>query len=278
MFSNANSFKAKIKNISKDKEIPSQQVQQHNLIEQVLKLISTSSYRDSFIVKGGYLIGQMIGLDKRTTMDLDVTLKGTEMSRENLIHIFEEILCSKTDGFSFSVDKLEPIRQDDEYGGFSLKLNATFDTLKEVVFIDITTGDKITPREITYSMTSIFTNESIKIWTYNLETVLAEKLETIISRGLASTRPRDRYDLFTLYKLRKEEINLEVLKNALENTAEKRKSKDTIYNWEEQVRGIEISDYQKELWIRYQRQFKYAKDISFDNSVQVIREIMQQIF
>ena len=278
MFSNANSFKAKIKNISKDKGIPAQQVQQHYLIEQVLKLISTSSYRDSFIVKGGYLIGQMIGLDKRTTMDLDVTLKGTEMSRENLIHIFEEILCSKTDGFSLSVDKLEPIRPDDEYGGFSLKLNATFDTLKEVVFIDITTGDKITPREITYSMTSIFTNESIKIWTYNLETVLAEKLETIISRGLASTRPRDRYDLFTLYKLRKEEINLEVLKNALENTAEKRKSKDTIYNWEEQVRGIEISDYQKELWIRYQRQFKYAKDISFDNSVQVIREIMQQIF
>ena len=278
MFSNANSFKAKIKNISKAKGIPAQQVQQHYLIEQVLKLISTSSYRDSFIVKGGYLIGQMIGLDKRTTMDLDVTLKGTEMSRENLIHIFEEILCSKTDGFSFSVDKLEPIRQDDEYGGFSLKLNATFDTLKEVVFIDITTGDKITPREITYSVTSIFTNESIKIWTYNLETVLAEKLETIISRGLASTRPRDRYDLFTLYKLRKEEINLEVLKNALENTAEKRKSKDTIYNWKEQVRGIEISDYQKELWIRYQRQFKYAKDISFDNSVQVIREIMQQIF
>lgn len=278
MFSNANSFKAKIKNISKDKGIPAQQVQQHYLIEQVLKLISTSSYRDSFIVKGGYLIGQMIGLDKRTTMDLDVTLKGTEMGRENLIHIFEEILCSKTDGFSFSVDKLEPIRQDDEYGGFSLKLNATFDTLKEVVFIDITTGDKITPREITYSMTSIFTNESIKIWTYNLETVLAEKLETIISRGLASTRPRDRYDLFTLYKLRKEEINLEVLKNALENTAEKRKSKDTIYNWEEQVRGIEISDYQKELWIRYQRQFKYAKDISFDNSVQIIKEIMQQIF
>lgn len=278
MFSNANSFKAKIKNISKDKGIPAQQVQQHYLIEQVLKLISTSSYRDSFIVKGGYLIGQMIGLDKRTTMDLDLTLKGTEMSKENLIHIFEEILCSKTDGFSFSVDKLEPIRQDDEYGGFSLKLNATFDTLKEVVFIDITTGDKITPREITYSMSSIFTNESIKIWTYNLETVLAEKLETIISRGLASTRPRDRYDLFTLYKLRKEEINLEVLKNALENTAEKRKSKDTIYNWEEQVRGIEISDYQKELWIRYQRQFKYAKDISFDNSVQVIREIMQQIF
>ena len=201
MFSNANSFKAKIKNMAKDRGIPAQQLQQNFLIEQVLKLIAKSSYKDSFIVKGGYLIGQLIGLDKRTTMDLDVTLKGTTLSQENLISIFEEILSDSDDVFSFEVDKLEPIRQDDEYGGFSLKLNATFDTLREVVFIDITTGDKITPREITYSMPSLFANETIEVWTYNLETVLAEKLETIISRGVASTRPRDRYDLFTLYHI-----------------------------------------------------------------------------
>lgn len=179
MFSNANSFKAKIKNMAKDRGIPAQQLQQNFLIEQVLKLIAKSSYKDSFIVKGGYLIGQLIGLDKRTTMDLDVTLKGTTLSQENLITIFEEILSDSDDVFSFEVDKLEPIRQDDEYGGFSLKLNATFDTLREVVFIDITTGDKITPREITYSMSSLFANETIEVWTYNLETVLAEKLETI---------------------------------------------------------------------------------------------------
>ena len=277
MFSNAMSFKAKIKNIAKEKGIPPQQVQQHYLIEEVLNLISKSSYRNSFIVKGGYLIGQMIGLDKRTTMDLDVTLKGTSLNRDNLINIFEEIVSNTTSVFSFTVDKLEPIRQDDIYGGFSIKLNATFDTLNEVIFIDVTTGDKITPGEISYSMPSLFTNHTIDVWTYNLETVLAEKLETIISRGVASTRPRDRYDLFTLFKLRKNQIDFTILKRAVENTSEKRNSKELIQNWKNQVRGIETSDYQKNLWIRYQRQFKYAKDISFEESVQIINEIMKQI-
>ena len=277
MFSNAMSFKAKIKNIAQEKGIPPQQVQQHYLIEEVLNLISKSSYSNLFIVKGGYLIGQMIGLDKRTTMDLDVTLKGTSLNRENLINIFEEIISNTTSVFSFTVDKLEPIRQDDIYGGFSIKLNATFDTLNEVIFIDVTTGDKITPREISYSMPSLFTNHTIDVWTYNLETVLAEKLETIISRGVASTRPRDRYDLFVLFKLRKNQIDFKTLKRALENTSEKRNSKELIKNWKEQVRGIETSDYQKNLWIRYQRQFKYAKDISFEESVQIINEIMKQI-
>ena len=277
MFSNAMSFKAKIKNLAKEKGIPPQQVQQHYLIEEVLNLISKSSYRNSFIVKGGYLIGQMIGLDKRTTMDLDVTLKGTSLNRDNLINIFEEIVSNTTSVFSFTLDKLEPIRQDDIYGSFSIKLNATFDTLNEVIFIDVTTGDKITPREISYSMPSLFTNHTIDVWTYNLETVLAEKLETIISRGVASTRPRDRYDLFTLFKLRKNQIDFTILKRAVENTSEKRNSKELIQNWRNQVRGIETSDYQKNLWIRYQRQFKYAKDISFEESVQIINEIMKQI-
>ena len=277
MFSNAMSFKAKIKNIAKEKGIPPQQVQQHYLIEEILTLISKSSYRNSFIVKGGYLIGQMIGLDKRTTMDLDVTLKGTSLNRDNLINIFEEIVSNTTSVFSFTVDKLEPIRQDDIYGGFSIKLNATFDTLNEVIFIDVTTGDKITPGEISYSMPSLFTNHTIDVWTYNLETVLAEKLETIISRGVASTRPRDRYDLFTLFKLRKNQIDFTILKRAVENTSEKRNSKELIQNWKNQVRGIETSDYQQNLWIRYQRQFKYAKDISFEESVQIINEIMKQI-
>ena len=277
MFSNANSFKAKIKNMAKDRGIPAQQLQQNFLIEQVLKLIAKSSYKDSFIVKGGYRIGQLIGLDKRTTMDLDVTLKGTALSQENLITIFEEILSDSDDVFSFEVDKLEPIRQDDEYGGFSLKLNATFDTLREVVFIDITTGDKITPREITYSMSSLFTNETIEVWTYNLETVLAEKLETIISRGVASTRPRDRYDLFTLYHIRKDEINFDVLREALANTVEKRGSKEAIDIWASQLNSIEADEYQRQLWTRYQRQFKYAQDISFEKSVQIVRELMTTI-
>ena len=276
-FSNANSFKAKIKNIAREKGIPAQQVQQNYLIEKILKLISESRYKDSFIVKGGFLIGQMIGLDKRTTMDLDVTLKGQPLSEENIQTIFKEIVSQPSEGFQFEVDMLEPIRQDDEYGGFTLKLKATFDTLREVVFIDITTGDRITPREITYQLQSVFSENKLEVWTYNLETVLAEKIETIIRRGAASTRPRDRYDLYTLYHLRKDEIDIPILKTALNNTAKKRESLDVLTNWESQLEEIRSSDYQKQLWSRYQKSFRYASEISFEESVEVVAIILNQL-
>ncbi|HEL0008006.1 TPA: nucleotidyl transferase AbiEii/AbiGii toxin family protein [Streptococcus equi subsp. zooepidemicus] len=276
-FSNANSFKAKIKNIAREKGIPAQQVQQNYLIEKVLKLISESQYKDSFIVKGGFLIGQMIGLDKRTTMDLDVTLKGQPLSEENIQTIFKEIVSRSSEDFQFEIDILEPIRQDDEYGGFSLKLNATFDTLREVVFIDITTGDRITPREITYQMQSVFSENKLEVWTYNLETVLAEKLETIIRRGAASTRPRDRYDLYILYHLRKDEIDISILKTALNNTAKKRESLDVLTNWESQLEAIRSSDYQNQLWSRYQKSFRYASEISFEESVEVVAIILNHL-
>ncbi|MCO4478799.1 hypothetical protein Si139_01421 [Streptococcus infantarius subsp. infantarius] len=276
-FSNANSFKAKIKNIAREKGIPAQQVQQNYLIETILKLISESRYKDSFIVKGGFLIGQMIGLDKRTTMDLDVTLKGQPLSEENIQTIFKEIVSQPSEGFQFEVDMLEPIRQDDEYGGFTLKLKATFDTLREVVFIDITTGDRITPREITYQLQSVFSENKLEVWTYNLETVLAEKLETIIRRGAASTRPRDRYDLFTLYHLRKDEIDIPILKTALNNTAKKRESLDVLTNWESQLEEIRSSDYQNQLWSHYQKSFRYASEISFEESVEVVAIILNQL-
>ncbi|WP_270972335.1 nucleotidyl transferase AbiEii/AbiGii toxin family protein [Streptococcus agalactiae] len=276
-FSNANSFKAKIKNIAREKGIPAQQVQQNYLIEKILKLISESRYKDSFIVKGGFLIGQMIGLDKRTTMDLDVTLKGQPLSEENIQTIFKEIVSQPSEGFQFEVDMLESIRQDDEYGGFTLKLKATFDTLREVVFIDITTGDRITPREITYQLQSVFSENKLEVWTYNLETVLAEKLETIIRRGAASTRPRDRYDLFTLYHLRKDEIDIPILKTALNNTAKKRESLDVLINWESQLEEIRSSDYQNQLWSRYQKSFRYASEISFEESVEVVAIILNQL-
>ena len=276
-FSNSNSFKAKIKNIAIEKKIPAQQVQQNYLIEQVLKLISESRYKDSFIVKGGFLIGQMIGLDKRTTMDLDVTLKGQPLSEENIQTIFTEIVSLPSDGFQFEIDMLEAIRQDDEYGGFSLKLKATFDTLREVVFIDITTGDHITPREISYQLQSVFSEEKLEVWTYNLETVLAEKLETIIRRGAASTRPRDRYDLYTLYHLRKDEIDMSILNAALHNTAKKRESLDVLTNWENQLEAIRSSDYQNQLWSRYQKSFRYASEISFEESVDVVAIILNHL-
>ena len=210
-------------------------------------------------------------------MDLDVTLKGQPLSEENIQTIFTEIVSLPSDGIQFEIDMLEAIRQDDEYGGFSLKLKATFDTLCEVVFIDITTGDHITPREISYQLQSVFSEEKLEIWTYNLVTVLAEKLETIIRRGAASTRPRDRYDLYTLYHLRKDEIDMPILNAALHNTAKKRESLDVLTNWENQLEAIRSSDYQNQLWSRYQKSFRYASEISFEESVDVVAIILNHL-
>lgn len=276
-FTNATSFKAKIKQIAKEKGIPPQQVQQNYLIEQVLKKISVSPYQDQFIVKGGFLIGYLLGLDKRTTMDLDMTLKGAPLSEDYLIEVFNEIVTVPSDGFQFEVDRLEPIRQDDRYGGYSLKLNATYGPLKEVVFIDITTGDKITPEAIELQLSSAFSDEIIEVLSYNLETILAEKLETIISRGEGSSRPRDRYDLYTLYRMKRDQIDFSVLNQALENTCHKRGSQALMEKWQEQLEAIHQSNYQKDLWARYQRQFIYAKDISFEDSVDVVEELMMSV-
>ena len=204
-------------------------------------------------------------------------MKGQPLSEENIQTIFTEIVSQPSEGFQFEIDRLEPIRQDDEYGGFSLKLKTTFDTLREVVIIDITTGDQITPREITYQMQSVFSENKLEVWTYNLETVLAEKLETIIRRGAASTRPRDRYDLYTLYHLRKDEIDVTVLKSAVHNTAKKRESLVVLTNWENQLEAIRSSDYQNRLWTRYQKSFRYASEISFEESVEVVAIILKNL-
>lgn len=219
----------------------------------------------------------MIGLDKRTTMDLDVTLKGAPLTEEYLTEVFNHLTSLEQYGFQFSLDNLQPIRKSDDYGGYSVRLIATFDSLKEVVFIDVTTGDKITPQEIEYQLTSSFSDESIQVLSYNLETILAEKLETIISRGEASTRPRDRYDLFTLYNLRQDEIDYVVLKEALENTVKKRRSQEQFENWEKKVNAIHLSSYQKDLWFKYQNSFKYAKEISFDSSLRVVSELLEKL-
>lgn len=277
-YKNVNSFKAKIKNIAQGKGIPAQQIQQNYLIEQILRLISKSNYKECFIIKGGYLISHIIGVDKRTTMDLDVTLKAAPLSQDNLSLIFKEILSlSKDHNFLFKLDSILPIRKSDEYGGFQIKITASFNTLQETVFVAVTTGDRITPHEIQYSVKSIFSGDQIEILSYNIETVLAEKLESIISRGAVSTRPRDRYDLFTIWKLHNDEINLPLLKKALANTATKRHSMDVLEHWREQVNAIKDSDYQKQLWVKYQRSFKYAQEISFSKSVEIIETIMLEL-
>ena len=279
-FKNATSFKNRIKKIAQEKKAPAQQVQQNFLIEEVLKLLSKSRYKNAFIIKGGYLIGHLLGLDKRTTMDLDTTLKGKELSEQSLLKIFSEILEGQQNlvTFTYKVDSIDAIREEDQYGGFTLKLVATYETLNEVVYIDITTGDSLTPREISYRFPSLFNDEELSIQAYNIETVLAEKIETVISRAEASTRPRDRYDIFNLYQLRKNELNMEILDKAIRNTFKSRNSTEALLNWRNSIKKLKESEYQRELWKRYQKAFRYAQGLSFEETIETIETILSQLF
>lgn len=276
-FTNANSFKSKIKEIAKQKRILAQQVQQQYLLEQILKAIADSKYKDSFILKGGYLIGQIIGLDKRTTMDLDVTLKGISLDEHTLMNIFNDIVSISKSDFLFRVESAETIRENDKYGGVRLKIVAIYEHLKEYVFIDITTDDAITPRQIKYQFLSVFGGETIDIWSYNLERILAEKIETILSRGELSTRPRDRYDVFVLTQLNSELINYDLLSQAINRTAEKRGTIERIVDWKKTLDKLAKSNYQAGLWVNYQKRFLYAKEISFDMTNDCLYELLNRM-
>lgn len=276
-FTNANSFKSKIKEIAKRKGVPAQQVQQQYLLEQILKAISDSEYKDSFILKGGYLIGQIIGLDKRTTMDLDVTLKGISLDIHTLMDVFKEIVSISESVFLFHVESAESIRENEKYGGVRLKIEAIYEHLKEYVFIDITTDDAITPRQIKYQVLSVFDGKKIDIWSYNLETILAEKVETILSRGELSTRPRDRYDVFVLTQLNGDKIDYAILSQAIYRTAEKRGTIERIVDWKKTLDKLAKSNYQENLWFNYQKRFLYAKEISFASTNDCLYELLNRI-
>lgn len=275
-FANANSFKSKMKDIAKKKGVPAQQVQQQYLLEEILKAIALSNYKDSFILKGGYLIGQIIGLDKRTTMDLDVTLKGITLNTDTLISVFNKIVVLSESVFLFHVESAEPIRGEDKYGGVRLKISASYEHLQEYVFIDITTDDAITPREIKYQVSSVFDGKEIDIWSYNLETILAEKIETILSRGELSTRPRDRYDVFVLTQLNGDTIDYAILSQAIYRTAEKRGTIERIVDWKQTLNNLAQSNYQENLWFNYQKRFLYAKEISYAQTNDCLYELLSR--
>lgn len=213
-------------------------------------------------------------------MDLDTTIKGKELSEQSLLKIFSEILEGQQNlvTFTYKVDSIDAIRAEDQYGGFTLKLVATYETLKEVVYIDITTGDSLTPREISYRFPSLFNDEELSIQAYNIETVLAEKIETVISRAEASTRPRDRYDIYNLYKLRQNEIDMVILKKAIQNTFKARQSTEFLMRWRTSIKKLIESEYQMEMWKRYQKSFRYAQGLSFEEPIVTIETILSQLF
>lgn len=274
---NTMQLKAIIKNLAKEKNISAQLIMQNFMLERLLERISVSAYKSNFILKGGFLIAAMVGLDSRATMDMDVTLKDVMLSEKNIKDIFDD-LCKVelNDGVEFVLNSIKEIRENDEYNGFRISLLANYPPMSVPLKLDITTGDKITPKEIEYKFKLLLEDRDISILAYNLETVLSEKLETILSRGDLNTRPRDFYDVYILVKLQSANIDVKRLKNAVLATFEKRESLHLLKDYNKILHMIEMSEVMRRHWSNYQKDFGYAMDISFSMCCNSILDILEK--
>ena len=275
---NATQLKAIVRNISKEKKISAQLVLQNHMLERLLERIALSQYKDNFILKGGFLIASMVGLDTRATMDMDVTIKGEPVNPENIRLMFDEIIkISVDDDISFEFKNINEIREGDDYTGYRVHLVGNFPPMAVPLKLDITTGDKITPKEIQYEYKTMFDEKSIFVLAYNLETVISEKLETILSRGDQTTRPRDYYDVYILWKLQQQNINLDHLKAALTTTANKRNSLGLMKQYQNTMSVVRGSGFMLEQWQKYQHSFDYAKEISLKETCDSVIEVMNRL-
>lgn len=274
----ATQLKALIRNMSKEKNINSQILLRNYMMERLLERISLSKYKHRFILKGGMLIAAMVGLDTRSTMDMDATLKGAAVSQETIKLMFEEIMAVPLeDGVNMSVKSIEDIRDEADYVGLRISLNTIFDGVKQNLKVDITTGDKITPREVSYSFKLMFEPRTIEVFAYNLETVLAEKLETIISRSTINTRMRDFYDVYILVKLQAEKIDNDLLTRALNATATARGTVQIMSEAKKIIAEIEQSKIIQDLWRRYQKKYNYAEEISWNEVMIALNGMLSKL-
>ena len=275
---NAMQLKSIIKNMSKEKGISAQLVMQNYMLERLLERISISKYQPHFILKGGFLIAAMVGLDTRATMDMDATIKGLPVTKEMVKQMFMDICNIKIeDDVDFSFNKITEIRAGDEYTGYRVSLTANYPPMAVPLKLDITTGDKITPREIIYEFKLLLEDRSIRILAYNLETVMAEKIETVITRGDQNTRPRDFYDIYILHELQGKNINYTSLRKAVQATAKNRNSIEIVKNYKEIISIIRGSDTMQIYWKAYQKDFEYAVDIEFNETLKSLEEILELI-
>ena len=266
----AMSLKAKIRNIAKSKNISAQVILQNYMFERFLNRLSVSKYKEKFVLKGGMLVAALVGLDNRATMDLDTTLKNLPLTPEAIEKALSEIFeIDLNDDVKFRLKNISPIREDDIYGGYRVALDAIYETIVTPMTIDVSTGDVITPNAVQFNFTGIFDDElKFELWAYNIETVLAEKVETILRRSVFNTRPRDFYDAYILITTQK--FDKAVFAEALEKTIEHRGTRSQINDYIDTMTVIENSDALKKMWSNYQKQFDYAKDIGFEDACQAV--------
>ncbi len=278
MIKNRDSLKARASNLSKKTNIPNKYLIQNFMFEALLKRISKSKYKDKFIIKGGFLLSSIFGVNLRSTMDLDTTIKGLPLDRETITNVINEIIrIDVEDNVRLDIENIKDIREEELYSGFEVNLKAEFDGLKTNLMIDITTGDVITYEEIEFKYSTLFDNEIINIMTYNYETIIAAKFESIISRNIDNTRMKDYYDLYMFVHLKWDDINKDTLRKAIFNTSKARETIDYINNANKYIELISDDSRLKALWNSYQNNYEYVKDIKFVDVINAIKIINAMI-
>lgn len=274
MIKNSKSLMDKTKNLALKNNITTNEVLQNYMFERVLERLSVSKYKNNFILKGGLLLSSIMGISTRTTMDMDACVKGLNLTDEELYKVLNEILnIDIKDGIKFEIKNSEPIKEEDDYSGLKYNVLATFDNLRVNLSIDIATGDIITPSEIEYDYKMMFEDRSLKIMTYNIESIIAEKLQTVIARGILNSRMKDYYDLY--YLITHKNFSKENLRMAISRTFLKRQTSSE--NIDEKILDIENSEFVKELWIKYSNKYTYANNIEFITVVETLKSISKII-
>ena len=274
MIKTARQLKDLIRNLSREKSADAQLLMRNYMMERFLERISLSEYRDKFILKGGMLVAAMVGLDARSTMDLDATVKGANVNVEEIENLISAIVSVPIDdGVKFQLKSISEIMDEAEYPGIRVSMTTTFDGVVTPLKIDISTGDAITPREVRYSFKLMLEDRSIDIWAYNLETVLAEKLETIITRTTTNTRMRDFYDIYILDQLHGNTLNRQTLYDALLATAKKRGTERHLAEAVDVLNEVESSPVMQKLWESYRRKFSYAADLEWSIIMRAVRSL-----
>ncbi len=267
-------LKGAIRSMAAKKNLRAQEVLQMFLFERVLERLAMSPYRNNFILKGGLLISSMIGISERTTMDMDTTVRGIQMEEDEIVATIKAILAIDVgDGICFDFQKIEPIREDDAYNNFRVHLRARYGKIDSPMKIDVTTGDIITPAAIQYDFPLAFEEKTISVMAYTLETILAEKYETIIRRNIGTTRARDFYDLHMLYRSRKDEVRLDILRKAVLHTAQKRDSVEDIMDWKDILKDIREEPQLYLLWDNYLADNQYIGELKFHEVLDTVDEI-----
>ncbi len=279
MIKSATAVKAKIKNKAGGNSDKSQIMLRIYLMERLLERVSLSKYRDNFVLKGGLLVSSLVGVDMRSTMDVDTTVKSLPLNKESAQRILEEIMAIDIeDGVAFRITKVQDIMEGHEYEGVRFMIECTMDKLKQTIKIDISTGDEITPRAIAYKLPLIIEDRSIDLWAYNLETLLAEKLETIMVRAEANTRMRDFYDIHVLLKQEEVTVDRAILKNAFYATCKRRESTEQIATIDDVIDKIADDGVMRQQWNNYRKTNYYVGDLEWDDvieSAKILRKMIE---